>query len=571
MKASIFTTLFIVLVLVVLFYTIQEQEPFQSSPDTLVVTPTLKVPEAPVAQRNLVEGSTEDYAPSWTLATGPAPGAIASFNSLPYQDPSLEKAKYKRILNVETTLKGFLDDEAPHIQELSDPSIQLPLATARSDLVRLQNEVLVLKRNPGIDSSVTQGDIDEIEANLQYLQKKWRLSIYNETEIEGFQDASGSDIGDNSSGDYSGGYSNDNSSGGYSNDNSSGGYSNTGSTSSSNMPSYSDYLTNNTSNTLSNITNYMSGKTGSNTNVQSDSATLQELVQLNQNIDITIARLGASGTTEPVVLARISSLQKIKQKVQNIINNVNSGVLAQQDIPISENALSNFLKVSSNTNSPLPKIFNSNVGLGNLFPAYSSGDVNGAKVAQYLFQKYSDMLFSNISFDLNVHYSSPAEQTLANSLINAIGNNLPNVNTSVNPIWSGNENLPSYAYDVNTSNNNFTQFNGSMNGNNQNIFQTLTNNQLNGTTSVASNMSVSNVGPTHFNWQERGNFICDSIQKQGMNPKDFGCLRPDEYVSENFSWRGYAKMICSRLSASMDTGLPETCGCPPATWPGWRP
>ena len=110
-----------------------------------------------------------------------------------------------------------------------------------------------------------------------------------------------------------------------------------------------------------------------------------------------------------------------------------------------------------------------------------------------------------------------------------------------------------------------------MNGNNQNIFQTLTNNQLNGTTSVASNMSVSNVGPTHFNWQERGNFICDSIQKQGMNPKDFGCLRPDEYVSENFSWRGYAKMICSRLSASMDTGLPETCGCPPATWPGWRP
>ena len=170
MKASIFTILFIVLVLVVLFYTIQEKETFQNT----IPTPTLKLPEAPVAQKNLVESSQEDYAPSWTLATGPAPGAIASFNSLPYQDPSLEKAKYKRILNVETTLQGFLDNEAPHIQELSDPSIQLPLATARSDLVRLQNEVLVLKRNPGIDSTVTQGDVDEIEANLQYLQKKWR-------------------------------------------------------------------------------------------------------------------------------------------------------------------------------------------------------------------------------------------------------------------------------------------------------------------------------------------------------------------------------------------------------------
>lgn len=569
MKASIFTTLFIVLVLVVLFYTIQEQETFQDIP---VRTPTLKIPEAPVAQKNLVEGSTEDYAPSWTLATGPAPGAIASFNSLPYQNPSLEKAKYKRILNVETTLKGFLDDEAPNIQELSDPSIQLPLATARSDLVRLQNEVLVLKRNPGIDSSVTQGDVDEIEANLQYLQKKWRLSIYNETEIEGFQDSSGSDLPiDNT---YDAGYSNATySNAGYSNtDYSSLAYSNAGYSntydSGSNMPTYSDFLTNNSSNTISNINNAMYGSNTSNANVSSDSATLQDLVQLNQNIDITVARLGASGTTDPVVLARISSLQKVKQRVQDIINNVNSGVLAQQDIPISKNALSNFLKLSSNTSSPLPKIFNSNVGLGNLFPAYSSGDVNGAKVAQYLFQKYSDMLFSNISFDLNVHYSSPAEQTLANSLINAIGNNLPNVNTSVNPMFNGSENLPSYAYDVNTSNNNFTQFNGSMNGNNQNIFQTLTNNQLNGSSNVTSNTPL---GPSKFDWQERGNFICDSIQKQGMNPKDFGCLRPDEYVSENFSWRGYAKMICSRLSASMDTGLPDTCGCPPATWPGWRP
>ena len=330
---------------------------------------------------------------------------------------------------------------------------------------------------------------------------------------------------------------------------------------------YSGDISSNNSNTLSNITNYMSGTTGSNGNALSDSATLQELVQLNQNIDITIARLGASGTTDPVVLARISSLQKVKQKVQDIINNVNSGVLSEQDIPISENSLSNFLKVSSNTSSPLPKIFNSNVGLGNLFPAYSSGDVNGAKIAQYLFQKYSDMLFSNISFDLNVHYSSPAEQTLANSLINAIGNNLPNVNTSVN-MMSGDSNLPSYAYDVNTSNNNYTSFNNSMNGTTQDIFQTLTNNQLNGSSNISSN---SPSAPSKFDWQDRSSFICDSIQKQGMNPKDFGCLRPDEYVSENFSWRGYAKMICSRLSASMDTGLPDTCGCPPATWPGWRP
>jgi hypothetical protein len=56
-----------------------------------------------------------------------------------------------------------------------------------------------------------------------------------------------------------------------------------------------------------------------------------------------------------------------------------------------------------------------------------------------------------------------------------------------------------------------------------------------------------------------------------MNPEEFGCLKSDQYVSENFSWRGYAKMICNRLATSYDTGLPELCGCPDASWKGWRP
>jgi hypothetical protein len=35
---------------------------------------------------------------------------------------------------------------------------------------------MVLKRNPGIDSSLTQADVDGVNANLDYLQRKWRLS-----------------------------------------------------------------------------------------------------------------------------------------------------------------------------------------------------------------------------------------------------------------------------------------------------------------------------------------------------------------------------------------------------------
>ena len=41
-------------------------------------------------------------------------------------------------------------------------------------------------------------------------------------------------------------------------------------------------------------------------------------------------------------------------------------------------------------------------------------------------------------------------------------------------------------------------------------------------------------------------------------------------VSNEFSWKGYARMICTRLQATMDPSLPETCGCPAMDWPGWR-
>jgi len=721
MNVGLFTLLFISLVVIVIFFKLNEG-----------FEPVLHIPESPVAQKNLVEKSQEDYAPSYILAPGPAPGAIASFNSLPYRDPSLEKANYQRILNVQTTLKGFLENEATHLEELSDPSIQLPLTSARSDLIKLQNEVLVLKRNPGIDSTMTQGDLDEIQANLAYLQRKYRLSIYNDIEYEGFQ--SGSDttnpymsdsditnlvdlvyyllygggltdaqksanpdkvailssylgflsnihqsfnntifldgtikggwngyaniheldditnpglysstqaspslnssnyassnyassnyassnydsnygLSNYASSNYDSNYglsnyasSNYDSNYGLSNYASNYGLSNYYASSnydsnyglsnyissnydsnyassnyassnyiSSNYDSNyglsnyvsSNYASNVQSNSIYNtIMNYFSGSNTSNSNTSntSNSSNISgsDLTTLINKIDLAIARLSTSGTTDPVVNARISVLTKIKSKVQAILNEVNSGVRAQSDIPITRDAYNNFLKTISDVNSPVSKLFGSNVGLADLLPAYSQGDVNGAKLAQYLFTKYSDMLFNGLSFDINISYTSPAEQTLATNIASAITQNVKN--TTVNAV-------PLTAYDLNTSNNVFMPINSSnyVSGNNATMFSNLTN-QYFGSSNFTN--STSNNGPSVFDWHERANFICDSIQKRGLNPQDFGCLRPEEYVSDNFSWRGYAKMICGRLATSMDTGLPEVCGCPPATWVGWRP
>ena len=73
-----------------------------------------------------------------------------------------------------------------------------------------------------------------------------------------------------------------------------------------------------------------------------------------------------------------------------------------------------------------------------------------------------------------------------------------------------------------------------------------------------------------FDWKERAKTICENARKRGLNPAEFGCLPDGAKVSADFSWRGYAKMICNRLQTDYYTGVPEACGCPPINWPGWK-
>jgi hypothetical protein len=76
-------------------------------------------------------------------------------------------------------------------------------------------------------------------------------------------------------------------------------------------------------------------------------------------------------------------------------------------------------------------------------------------------------------------------------------------------------------------------------------------------------------GPVHFDWKQRAKEIEDQVKKRGLNPADFG-ITPIKNASPEFSWKGYARMICTRLQATMDPALPVTCGCPPMDWRGWR-
>ena len=73
-----------------------------------------------------------------------------------------------------------------------------------------------------------------------------------------------------------------------------------------------------------------------------------------------------------------------------------------------------------------------------------------------------------------------------------------------------------------------------------------------------------------LDWKARTKQICEQVRRRGLDPQDFGCLKENEEVSPTYSWRGHAKMVCSRLESTPDPALPQTCGCPPANWGGWN-
>jgi hypothetical protein len=379
--------------------------------------------------------------------------------------------------------------EAPGLEKLSDPAVQLPLVTARGDLQRLTDEISVLKRNPGIDSSITQGQADDIQSNLAYLQRKYRMSVNavsRSTVAEGFTDNSGNEVAPTT-----------------------------------NMVDSDERLT------------------------------ITELNQLKITIQAEIARLSSSGTTDPVTTARVNSLNVIKNNVETIINEVETGLRPAAEIPIMKSDRDRFLPLMSDVSKPLPKLLNDAnlpLSISNAFPAYDSGDVSGAKAAQLLFQQYGEKIFNGLSWSLGLKFTSP------NEVAAAVGKG-PGAEKSESPFFMSGSGNPL------TNPSSVVAF---PRGEMESTTGGMEINRLESSPSL-------DVGKTaKFDWRSKVAQICDSIRKQGMDPNDFGCMDPSKQVSPDYSWRGNARMVCTRLLTTPDPGLPETCGCPPMEWPGWR-
>jgi hypothetical protein len=207
-------------------------------------------------------------------------------------------------------------------------------------------------------------------------------------------------------------------------------------------------------------------------------------------------------------------------------------------------------------------------GLSNLFPTYAAGDVSGADIAKELFGKYmTDM--KNLSWDIGLSYKGTAEQDIAANYASAMRDARYFADTTGTPTASNSDNSAPTDGKGKAS---------AYRGLFDSVITSVTGqspttlNVSMGATQGQPHKQAHNLAAEPFNWKERSKQICSQIKMREMDPYEFGCLKDTEAVrQENFSWRGYTKMVCTRLATVYDPSIPELCGCPPPAWIGWRP
>ena len=282
--------------LVIVYCMTDRTEAFQSTP--LSTKPVIKdtIPSTPYPSSIPVKGNIDRSFNPDTVQPYSMPGElpvagyeqIGAMSPLPYQDTALIKANRQQLVSLLEMIKGFLAFEAQEISEKSDPSIQLPLQTARSDFHVLQREVDVQNRNPGVQSTLTLTNINEMSSNLAYLQQKVRLTgangagtlqgPINEFGAEGFQ-------------------------------------------------------------TQTNV-------------AKGPIATKKDLQEFVGKIQGEILRLSASGTNDPIMVARVKGLTDMKTSIQQLIDQLTTGIIKESEVPVLKSDIQNALPILGKPNEP---------------------------------------------------------------------------------------------------------------------------------------------------------------------------------------------------------------------------
>ena len=410
-----------------------------------------------------------------TLPAGPY-AQTASVGSYQYQDPAQLPAELTQMQNLYEDMKAFLVFEGPSIGNSSDPTVSLPLTQIQADSRKLQQEISVLERNPGIQSSLNQQELADMQEGLSFLQRKVRLfqtsGVVSDSN-EGFQNPS------------------------------------------------------------------EQGKT---------KATKAELQLLQSKVMAAILILSSSGTTDPVVQARIKNLQAMYTDTTDMINKLNKGIWTATDVPVYSQDIKAIIPNLADPKKPIPDV--TKQGSGKILSPVEQAiaELVGEENAPDVFKSLKDKGMFKMSFDLGYNTSEPEKS-------NGSGSNTLSMNKGFD-LLTGEEH---------------SSYNPSMDSIKPSSSATMHgpyDKNMSGMDDRAEAIQKVN-RPSHLDWKGRVKGICDQVKQRGLDPLDFGCIPEGSKLSPAYSWRGHAKMVCGRLGSTMDPGLPQTCGCPPPNWKGW--
>ena len=271
--------------------------------------------------------------------------------------------------------------------------------------------------------------------------------------------------------------------------------------------------------------------------------TVAELGTLNTKILVEIARLKASGTSDPIIQARINVFSKIQQSVSDLLQRIKDKRLDPAMIPIKKRDYDAFLPAIGTTGGIGKLLSSAGMGpLSSLFNAYDTGDISGSTLQANLLDRYADSILNGLSYNVSLNYTSSNE--LEKEKAKAI-QALAQSQLETGQLEMGQ---------------------GEPRGEFEFTIQGL---EVDGFTNT-DQRSTEERPAAKFDWKQRTQGICKAIATLGLDPTDFGCLDPGAQVGTDYSWRGNARMVCNRASTHSDPGIPEQVGCPPVSWKGWR-
>lgn len=340
--------------------------------------------------------------------------------------------------------------------------------------------------------------------------------------------------------------------------------------------------------------------------------TLQQLKDLVKRIGEETLRLQNLRSTAASIVTKIQQLTKLKADLGDIITKVEAKQMKLEDVPVTQNAATQFLADIAKDNSPLPPLIMPAGSLPTSVKAPTgiaeyAGIPAGEQAVQQLLSAAKDL-----RWNMEVRLEYDPHLKTRDAMLGRIENIIKNLSTLsisetaippqihsayLNEIKGMQSNfasdLPKYrGGDVGAMSRLGTQYartpqgapepsaadlsvaQGSGFGPQENTFPhgeispdvyirpgfVMTDDQIAHRASAASFIPAAGGA----DYKQRALDICRQVKSANLGgAANFGCIENPDAVGPNYDWKGNYTMVCNRLGDSWGRSYPEQFGCPP--------